>query len=220
MKRPTKRRTVSFAALAAAVLGAASCDPHIGPVTTPPVEFHSALPGKIPGHYVLSLDPTTVAVDRTVASATSVCAEEKFPFRPAPALQKALESGLRIVFEDVSSGAPSATPDLTSPAPGSGVVLAWLETFTPKLTCDVDFWGRSCTATVSLTLGIEVRGPYGPAISFTTASSESAEGGAGGACQDVPAILGEAYGLALRDVVHTTLEQLSATEALRGAATR
>lgn len=220
MKRPTKRHTVSLAVLLATGIAAGGCEPHIGPVTTPPVEFHSALPGKIPGHYVLSLDPTTVAVERTVTSSTSVCAEEKFPFRPAPALQTALEAGLRVVFEDVSSGPPRATPDLSSPAPGSGVVLAWLETFTPKLTCDVDFWGRSCTATVALTLGIEVRGPYGPAISFTTASSESAEGGAGGACQDVPAILGEAYGLALRDVVHTTLEQLGAAEALRGAAQR
>lgn len=219
MKRLTQRTAAAFAALVAAGL-AAGCEPHIGPVTSPPVEFHSTLPSKIPGHYVLSLDPTTIAVDRTVTSSTSVCAEEKFPFRPAPALQKALQSGLQIVFQDVSSGPPSATPDLTSPAPGTGVVLAWLETFTPKLTCDVDFWGRSCTATVALTLGIEVRGPYGPAVSFKTSSSESAEGGAGGACQDVPGILGEAYGLALRDVVHTTLEQISAADGLRGAAAR
>ncbi len=215
------RRALRHALVAAVALASASgCEPRIAPVAAPTVDFQSSLAGKIPGRYALSLDPTTVALDRSVQSSTSVCAEQRYPFRPASALGRTLETALAVVFERVDAAPPRTTPDVSSPAPGTGMIHAWLERFDPKLKCDVDFWGRSCVATVDLTLGIEVRMAYGRSLSFTTSSSESAEGGAGGACQDVSEILGEAYALALRDVVHTALEEIAASEALRPATPR
>lgn len=214
------RLAAPFVLAAVTLVVVPACEPRITPVTAPSVEFQSALAGKIPGRYALGLDPTTVALERSVQSSTSVCAEQRYPFRPAPALARTLETALRVVFEHVDAAAPRTTPDVSSPAPGTGVIHAWLERFDPKLKCDVDFWGRSCVASVDLTLGLEVRMAYGRSLSFTASSTESAEGGAGGACQDVSDVLGEAYALALRDVVHTALEEIAASESLHPPAAR
>ena len=102
----------------------------------------------------------------------------------------------------------------------SGTIIVRLDSFQPRLACQMGFWSGTCTATADISFGVEVSGPSGRLLGTSIGASKTHDGDSGGACGDAANVFAEAYRLALRDALERMAERISNAPRLRQVSTK
>lgn len=204
------------AVIAVAICGfLGGCAYNIAPTNAPAVNVYSSYDSKIPGTWVLVVDPS-VEFSRDIKPSTYICQAHKYPFSTGDSIKASVTQTLTNVFEELAIRPSSPSAEEMRSQNWRGVIVIRLDSFQPRLACQQGFWSATCSATADLSFGLEVNGPDGRLLGTSVGSSKTADGDSGAYCGDAANVFSEAYRLALRDALERLAEKVSNTQRLRG----
>jgi hypothetical protein len=160
------------------------------------------------------VDPST-EFRREIKPATYVCSAHTYPFESGDTMRASIMNSLDGVFEETLVRTHTPTMEEMRSENIAGVVVIRLDSFMPRLACQMGFWSGTCTATADLSFGIEISGPGGRLLGTSVGSSKTTDGDSGGACGDAANVFAEAYRLALRDALERMAERISNSPRVR-----
>lgn len=191
-----------------------ACAYNVQPTSAPAVNVYSSYDSKIPGTWTLVVDPS-VEFQREIKPSTYVCSAHKYPFSSGDTIKASVTQTIQNVFEEVSVRTAAPSQEEMRANGISGTIIIRLDSFQPRLACQMGFWSGSCTATADIAFGVEITGPGGRLLGTSVGSSKSSDGDSGGACGDAANVFAEAYRLALRDSLERMGERISNAPKLR-----
>jgi hypothetical protein len=210
-------KTINTARLALiiGILGALTgCAHAVAPTKAAPVNIYSDFDEKVPGAWIIIIDPS-VEFSREVKPSTYVCSAHSYPLSSGDTIRDSLKTMFdRIVEEPIyRSQAPDAAELASTGARGVAVVR--LDGFTPRLACQQGFWSGTCAATVEMTFGFEAKNAEGRLMGTSVGSEKTYDGDSGAMCGDASNILAEAYRLSLKDSLERLAERISNARRMR-----
>ena len=194
------------------------CAYNVAPTTAPAVNVYSSYDSKIPGTWVLVVDPST-EFQREIKPSTYVCSAHKYPFGSGDTIKSSITQTMENVFEEIVMRSAAPTSEEIKQNSLAGVVIVRLDSFQPRLACQQGFWSASCSATADMSFGVEINGVDGRLLGTSVGSSKTHDGDAGGACGDAANVFAEAYRLALKDSLERMAERVANAPKLRGKTT-
>jgi hypothetical protein len=207
------KKSAALCVISAALVG--GCAYNVAPTTAPAVNVYSSYESKIPGSWVLVIDPST-EFQREIKPSTYVCSAHKYPFSSGDTIKSSISQTMGNIFEEVISRSSAPTSEELAKNSLAGVVIVRLDSFQPRLACQQGFWSASCSATADMSFGVEVNGPNGRMLGTSVGSSKTHDGDAGGACGDAANVFAEAYRLSLKDSLERMAERVANAPKLRG----
>lgn len=194
------------------------CAYNVAPTTAPAVNVYSSYDSKIPGTWVLVVDPST-EFQREIKPSTYVCSAHKYPFGSVDTIKSSITQTMGNVFEEIITRSAAPTAEEIKQNSLAGVVIVRLDSFQPRLACQQGFWSASCSATADMSFGVEINGAEGRLLGTSVGSSKTYDGDAGVACGEAANVFAEAYRLALKDSLERMAERVANAPKLRGKST-
>lgn len=206
-------RGVFVALLSVATAG---CAYNVQPSATKAVNIYSSYENKIPGKWILVLDPSIKDVSRDVKPATYICSAHHYPVQFGESLAVSLKSTFMALVDEIEERATLPSTDELAKLGAAGSAVVRLDDFSPRLTCSMGFWSGSCTATAELTVGLNARRVDGKAFATAVTGSKTADGDSGPYCGAASAVLADASTKAMRDMLERLAERIANAANLRG----
>lgn len=209
--------SVGFCLLLTITTGCISA--HSYPVKTqaaPAQNVYSSYQGKIPGRFVAIVDDVSLqGAKRTVKAASQACSLHTYPVDSITAIRDSIQATLLATFENIEVVA--SLPPLSDPrfASVNGSVVVRLDTFEPRLSCQMGQLSGMCTASVEVTLGVTVQGKTQRLFGASIGATSSVDGDSGHLCDNNAELLSRAIRQATRSSMEKMAEQLSNASRIR-----
>lgn len=204
---------ISFALFA---ITAGGCAYNVQPASTKAVNIYSSYENKIPGKWILVMDPSVRQVSRDVKPSTYICSAHHYPVNFGDSLAVSLRQTFQALVEDVEERPSLPSNEELTKIGARGAAVVRVDEFSPRLTCSMGFWSGTCTATVDLTVGLHAKRLDGKALATAVTGSKTHDGDSGGACGGGSEILSEASTRAMRDMLERLAERVANAGNLRG----
>ena len=208
-------RFLSLLAISAVAAFLTGCAYNVQTTSVPVVNVQASYDTKIPGKFALVIDDSLKDANRQVKPSSFVCSAHTFPVSMGSGLSTSLQRLFEQIFEDVQTRPNMPTADTMTREGLRGTILARLEEFAPRLTCQSGLFSGSCTATGDVAVSVNVRGPSGTLFATSATGSKVADGGSGGACEGGAVVLGEAINKSMRDLLERLGERVANSPRLR-----
>lgn len=212
------RQPLYLAALALVLLlamGLVGCTYNATPVTAPAVNVYSSYDDPVSGQWVLVVDDSVNDANRNVKPSSYACSAHDYPLQAGDTLRASISRSMESIFEEVEVRSTAPSNSALKEGGYAGVILVRLDHFQPRVTCNMGFFSANCTATTDISFGVNVRGPEGRLYGGTAGANRSAQGDAGGTCQEVATWLSESARLSIREGLERLVEKLANSERIR-----
>lgn len=210
-------RALSILALAASVMILSGCAYNVQTTSVPVVNVQASYDTKIPGKFALVMDESLKDATRQVKPASFVCSAHTFPVAMGNGLSISLQRMFEQIFEEIQTRPNPPTAETMGREGLRGTIVARLEEFAPRLTCQAGLFSGSCSATGDVAVSLNVRGVAGTLFSTSATGSKVADGSSGGACEGGAVVLGEAINKSMRDLLERLGERVANSPRLRDA---
>ena len=205
---------ISVVALGTILTG---CAYNVQTTSVPVVNVQASYDTKIPGKFALVMDDGLKDATRQVKPASFVCSAHSFPVAMGSALATSLQRMFEQIFEEVQTRPSPPTADTMGREGLRGTIVARLEEFAPRITCQAGLFSGSCSASGDVAVSVNVRGASGTLFATSATGSKVADGNAGGACEGGAVVLGEAINKSMRDLLERLGERIANSPRLRDA---
>jgi hypothetical protein len=204
-------------ALGAIIATLTGCAYNVQTTTVPVVNVQASYDTKIPGKFALILDDSLKDASRQVKPASYVCSAHSYPVSMGNGLSASLQRMFEQIFEEVQTRPNPPTAETMTREGLRGTIVARLEEFAPRISCQMGFFSGSCTANGDVAVSVNVRGTAGTLFATSATGSKVADGSSGGACEGGAVILGEAINKSMRDLLERLGERVANSPRLRDA---
>lgn len=210
------KSTYGTGALAAVLTVAIpGCAYNVQPGVIGGANIYSVHADKVPGHFVLVIDPGVRNTSRDIRPSSHVCGAHTYPVTVGNAIGGSIHRALEMVFESIREHNEPPTIEAMREQNIKGAILVRLDNFEPKLRCSTGMWSGQCTATTDLSLGVIIRGPSENLFASSASGTKSAEADTGSACDGGARALADSITGATRDALERLGERMSHAPRLR-----
>jgi hypothetical protein len=187
-------------------------------VKAEPVNIYSDYDTKVPGAWIVVIDPS-VEFTREVKPSSYECSAHSYPLSSGTTIRESLKGMFDKIVEEPIYRTDTPSAEEMAASNVRGVAVVRLDAIEPRLSCQMGFWSGTCSATVDMTFGLEARNREGRILGTSAGSQKTADGDSGAACGGASNVLAEAYRRSLKDSLERLAERISNAQKMRGGAT-